>query len=263
MFDRESLTKRALEAGWPFVAGLMDEVRGALAAPAEGGGDSGAVPRAVYYASLRTLRALESLVRRMLYLMSLELDISWTAPGPRETERNRVKRTETPCNALKQDETACNARARPAPRRIALADTLTLYFPPLEPPEAQAATYGARPSIWMLGMPRAPEPAGPPETLDPAPLLARLERLTTSCADPAAEARRMALWQARRRAALQAGKRGRTHPLRTGRPPGYVKHRRGCDPLQQKLWDFWQFCHWADQAAYRPPGRAEDGLAPA
>ena len=76
MFDRDSLIKRALETGWPFVAGLMAEVRGALTAPGEG-----AVPRAVYYASLRTLRALESLVRRMLYLMSLELEVSWTSYG--------------------------------------------------------------------------------------------------------------------------------------------------------------------------------------
>ena len=60
MFDRDSLIKRALETGWPFVAGLMAELRGALSAPGEG-----AVPRAVYFASLRTLRALESLVRRM------------------------------------------------------------------------------------------------------------------------------------------------------------------------------------------------------
>ena len=56
----------------------MAELRGALTAPGEG-----AVPRAVYYASLRTLRALESLVRRMLYLMSLELEVSWTPPRPR------------------------------------------------------------------------------------------------------------------------------------------------------------------------------------
>ena len=242
MFDRDSLIKRALETGWPFVAGLMEAVRGALGAPTDG-----AVPRAVYYASLRTLRALESLVRRMLYLMSLELDVRWTAPVPRETERNGVKRNETVCNAL----------AQPAPRRIALADTLTLYFPPLEPPETQAAPYGARPSIWMLGMPRAPEPEGPPETLDPAPLLARLERLATSCADPAAEATRMARWQARRLALMQSGTRGRTHPLRTGRPPGYAKDRLKRDPLQRKLKDFWHFCHWADEAAYHPPDRPE------
>ena len=209
MFDRDSLIKRALETGWPFVAGLMDEVRGALTAPTDG-----AVPRALYYASLRTLRALESLVRRMLYLMSLELDISWTAPRPRETDWNRVKRNETVCDALKQDETACNALAQPATRRIALADTLTLYFPPLEPPETLAVTYGARPSIWMLGMPRAPEPEGP-------------------------------------------------HPLRTGRPPGYAKDRLRRDPLQRKLKDFWHFCHWADEAAYRPPDRADGRPAPA
>lgn len=258
MFDRDSLIKRALETGWPFVAGRMAELHGALTAPIEG-----AVPRALYYASLRTLRALESLVRRMLYLMSLELDVRWAAPRPHETERNGVKRNETVCNALKQDETACNALAQPATRRIALADTLTLYFPPLEPPETQAVTYGARPSIWMLGMPRAPEPEGPPETLDPAPLLARLERLATSCADPAAEAIRMARWQARRLALMQAGTRGRTHPLRTGRPPGYAKDRLRRDPLQRKLKDFWHFCHWADEAAYHPPDRADGRPAPA
>ena len=86
MFDRDSLIKRALETGWPFVAGRMDEVRGALTAPGEG-----AVPRAVYYASLRTLRALESLVRRMLYLMSLELEVSWTPPAPRASISARQK----------------------------------------------------------------------------------------------------------------------------------------------------------------------------
>ena len=36
MFDRDSLIKRALETGWPFVAGLMAELRGALSAPGEG-----------------------------------------------------------------------------------------------------------------------------------------------------------------------------------------------------------------------------------
>ena len=45
MFDRDSLIKRALETGWPFVAGLMAELRGALSAPGEG-----AVPRAPYAA---------------------------------------------------------------------------------------------------------------------------------------------------------------------------------------------------------------------
>ena len=154
------------------------------------------------------------------------------------------------------------ARQAPA-RKLAMLDTLRLYFPPLEPLETPPARYGPRPSIWMLGMPRAPEPEGPPETLDPAPLLARLERLTTSCAAPAAEARRMALWQARRRAELQAGKRGRMHPLRMGRPPGYVKDRLRRDTLQRKLWDFWQFCHWADTATDPPARPAGAGLAPA
>ena len=85
MFDRDSLIKRALETGWPFVAGLMAEVRGSLTAPGEG-----AVPRAVYYASLRTLRALESLVRRMLYLMSPELEVSWTPPAPRASAMDHL-----------------------------------------------------------------------------------------------------------------------------------------------------------------------------
>ena len=108
-------------------------------------------------------------------------------------------------------------------------------------------------------MPHAPEPEGPPETLDPAPLLARLDRLAASCADPAAEAIRMARWQARRVALMQAGQRGRIHPLRMGRPPGYAKAQAGRDALQKKLKDFWYFCHWADEAAAAPP----DHLAPA
>ena len=253
MFDRDSLIKRALETGWPFVAGRIDEVRGALTAPIEG-----AVPRALYYASLRTLRALESLVRRMLYLMSLELEVSWTPPAPRASAMDSSGPV---MDTLRTSQTG-PARQAPA-RKLAMLDTLTLYFPPLEPLETHPARYGPRPSIWMLGMPRAPEPEGPPETLDPAPLLARLERLTTSCADPAAEARRMALWQARRRAELQAGKRGRMHPLRMGRPPGYVKDRLRRDALQRKLWDFWQFCHWADTATDPPARPAGAGLAPA
>ena len=71
------------------------------------------------------------------------------------------------------------------------------------------------------------------------------------------------LWQARRRAELQAGKRGRMHPLRMGRPPGYVKDRLRRDTLQRKLWDFWQFCHWADTATDPPARPAGAGLAPA
>ncbi|HAW53954.1 MAG TPA: hypothetical protein DCX29_03100, partial [Hyphomonas sp.] len=172
MFDRDSLIKRALETGWPFVAGLMAELRGALSAPGEG-----AVPRAVYFASLRTLRALESLVRRMLYLMSLELEVSWTPPAPRASAMDS---TGPVMDTLRTSQTG-PARQAPA-RKLAMLDTLRLYFPPLEPLETPPARYGPRPSIWMLGMPRAPEPEGPPETLDPAPLLARLERLTTSCA---------------------------------------------------------------------------------
>ena len=227
MFDRDSLIKRALETGWPFVAGLMAELRGALSAPGEG-----AVP--------------------------LELEVSWTPPAPRASAMDS---TGPVMDTLRTSQTG-PARQAPA-RKLAMLDTLRLYFPPLEPLETPPARYGPRPSIWMLGMPRAPEPEGPPETLDPAPLLARLERLTTSCADPAAEARRMALWQARRRAELQAGKRGRMHPLRMGRPPGYVKDRLRRDTLQRKLWDFWQFCHWADTATDPPARPAGAGLAPA
>ena len=69
--------------------------------------------------------------------------------------------------------------------------------------------------------------------------------------------------QARRLALMQAGTRGRTHPLRTGRPPGYAKDRLRRDPLQRKLKDFWHFCHWADEAAYRPPDCPEGRPAPA
>ena len=212
MFDRDSLIKRALETGWPFVAGLMAELRGALSAPGEG-----AVPRAVYFASLRTLRALESLVRRMLYLMSLELEVSWTPPAPRASAMDS---TGPVMDTLRTSQTG-PARQAPA-RKLAMLDTLRLYFPPLEPLETPPARYGPRPSIWMLGMPRAPEPEGPPETLDPAPLLVRLDR-----------------------------------------PPGYVKDRLRRDTLQRKLWDFWQFCHWADTATDPPARPAGAGLAPA
>ncbi len=53
------------------------------------------------------------------------------------------------------------------------------------------------------------------------------------------------------------------HPLRMGRPPGYVKDRLRRDTLQRKLWDFWQFCHWADTATDPPARPAGAGLAPA
>ena len=242
MVELDAISRRALETGWPFVARQMAGVRDALSECGAAGAGA-LVPRALYFQLLRTLRALESLVRRMLYLMSLQLEVSCPAPRP----------APAPGQAPRPQADARPVAAHRSPRGIPLADTLTLYIPPPEPP----VRYGPRPSVWMLGMPRAPEPPGPPDTLDPAPLLARLDRIAASCADPAAEARRMARWQARRRAAMQAGRRGRTHPLRMGRPPGYARQRLRRDALQQKLRDFWYFCHWADTAghpAQPPPG---------
>ena len=245
MFELEDLTKRALASAWPFVAGRMAAVREALSPGADG-----TVPRAVYFASLRTLRALESLVRRMLYLMSLELAVQWVAPRPRAA-------------GLLGPGPAGEASGIPVgdspPRKLALADPLSLYIPPPDPP----VKYGPRPYITIIGMPRAPEPEGPPDWVEAAPLLTRLSRLVETCAARDKEAGRMARWQARRLALMKAGQRGRSHPLRTGRPPGYATARARRDDLQKKLKDFWCFCHWADEAAYASARAADGASAPA
>ena len=240
MFEMHPVTRRWLEKAWPFVAGLLAQLRASL------GDGSGLVPYAVYYGARRKLRVLESLVRRMIYLRAMEIDVTWTPPKP-------------PTGQAPHGQKAVPSQAPSAPKgpgQLATADTLRLYLPG----QRSSIDYTARPSIWLFGTPRAPEPEAPDvlEEVEAGSLARRLARLEASCEDPEKAARRMAMWQARRLKVIRE-KPCRLHPLRVGRPPGYCRRLRRKDPLQRKLYDAWCFCHWADLDAYKPPSRPASG----
>ncbi|KCZ52833.1 hypothetical protein [Hyphomonas pacifica] len=240
MFEMHPVTRRWLEKAWPFVAGLLVQLRERL------GDGSDLVPYAVYYGARRKLRILESLVRRMIYLRAMEIEVTWSPPKPSAGQAAR-----------RPHAAPVQTSATPkGPGQLAVADTWPLYIPG----QRSSIDYSARPSIWVFGTPRAPEPEAPqmPEEMEAGGLIRRLARLEASCEDPEKAARRMALWQARRLQVIRQ-KPCRTHPLRVGRPPGYCRRLRRKDPLQGKLYDAWCFCHWADLDAYKPPPRPASG----
>lgn len=243
MAEMDPIAKKCVAACWPLVAGLVARVRVMLAEAALNGTD-GFVPRSVFFRALQIIRPAEAMVRRMLYLIATEISVSYTL-------RDIIQRAAPKPDSAPPTETKSDAPQTQAPGRLALAEPLLPGMPGPERP-----VYGPAPSIWLYGTPREPEPEGPAEDLSAASLLKRLARLEASCASPQDEARRLALWQARRRAEMKGG-RGprRTHPLRMGRPPGY--QRRGGDPIvRRRLKDLWCFCHWADNLPIGPPGMA-------
>ena len=237
--EMDPIARKCIAACWPLVIGVIARVRGMLGEAA--GHPDSLVPRPVYFRALRLVRVAEAMVRRMLYLISTEIEVSCTLRPLKDGPAPEKSATPGPGPG--------SGEPRPVPVGwLQIAEPLLNRFPAEPRP-----VYGPAPSIWLWGTPRPPEPPGPPEAFAPDTLERRLARLEASCAAPEEAARRLALWQARQQAEFRDGRGARRmHPLRIGRPPGFA--RRGMEPeLKRRLKDLWYFCEWADNAPRPQP----------
>lgn len=193
-----------LAANWPAAARLVGWARALAGAGAE------TLPKALVLEIRRILRPAESLIRRLVVIMAARIEISvpsastGTSPAkPRQSAEDRAaSQGETPAHRL-----CALSPAEPFPVSFSISRR---RGPP------------ACPGFWMPGMTRyvPPEPEVNP-LVSAASLFARLGKLEAVLADPEMQARRVALWMARRRADTLRTRSVRTIPLRPwGLMPG-------------------------------------------
>ena len=214
-----------LAHNWPAAARLVAWAR-SLAGLA-----AATLPKHVLLEARRILRPAESLVRRLIVIMACRIELPQTLSSRAKPAQPAI------------DPGSSHPRARGSGN---LGCTESLAFSTEPFPKITPFQY---PSLWAPGMVRRLPPA--PEDLAAAPLpavhfFARLARLEAAIAAPEAAARRLALWLARRNAAMkQPGKPVRVLPIRPwGMMPG-----RNSDALDKLGQDRLRYTAWAAQAA--------------
>ena len=176
------------------------------------------LPRSVHSAVLRVLRPAESAVRRLIVIAARGLVVKLAPsrpishPKPAKPTAKGIGSSRPPSFQL------FDPRKRLKPVRVMKSTRLVPYigFLPPPPDPTVAAIFAARAA-------RAPAPAAPP----PPPsdglasaqgLTRRLQALKSALEDLPRQAKRLARWQQRRKAAPDLKF---LSPLRYGRPPGY------------------------------------------
>ena len=161
------------------------------------------VTRVVWRRVLAQLVPMESALRRLIYILARDLEI--TVPVARVGSRKGVK----------------EKKREPGKPVFPLTDTLR------DPdPTPRSCPTRKEPRILFLDewKPRAdaPKPADD-DLMDVTALRRRLEALKAALADMPAQARRLARWRARNERMRKAGKWRRPYSTRSGRPPGHRK----------------------------------------
>lgn len=187
-----------LATGWPAAARLVGWARALIGAAV------GSVPRPLALEIRRILRPAESLIRRLVVIMACrivaESPSPLTKPAWRATGQSSGRSASEPLQPS-------------GPGRLSLVEPFPVCFrdaPRRGPP--------ACPSIWSPGRVRYTPPPPQEKPIPVESLLSHLSKLESVLADPGAQARRVALWIARRRGASRPI---RTFPIRPwGLTPG-------------------------------------------
>jgi hypothetical protein len=214
-----------LAFNWPVAARLVAWAR-ALAGLA-----AATLPKCVLVEARAILRPAESFIRRLIVIMACRLAVPQNLPS----------RTAA---AKRPDDPGPSHRNPGAQGHLTPTEPITVSTAPFP-----KITPFAFPGLWAPGMVRYTPPT--PEDLAAAPVpathfFARLARLEAALAAPDAAAKRLALWMARRRAALKAAfKPVRTMPIRPwGLMPG-----RASAALDALTLDRINYTSWGAQAA--------------
>ncbi|MEO3386567.1 hypothetical protein [Mesorhizobium sp. CAU 1741] len=199
----------------------LKRVLGVLVAMVGLAGERPVLARYRRAAVLRLLRPAESAARRLVVVLAQTLPVA-LGPLPRKASRRKRRR-----------------EAKPSTPSLPLFDRLANPLRPRRPaqsavPRVSTPGHGAP---FRITPRLAPRPGDP---VDATRIVQRLHALAAALDDLPAQARRMALWQARRaraasdqRGSAGAGRRRRFRriaALRPGRPPGSHRPRSGLGP---------------------------------
>jgi len=210
--DWDLAIKRNSEALRGIIAGLfaMLELAGGVAVER--------IPPALHRAVLRVLRPAESALRRLIVIAARGVVVKLPASRPNLHPRPAKPTAKGLGSSRPPSFQLFDPRKRLKPVR-AMKSTWRvprISFLPPPPDPTVAAIFAARAA-------RAPAPAAPPPPpsdglVSAARLARRLQALTSALADLPRQAKRLARWQQRRKAAPDLKF---LSPLRYGRPPGY------------------------------------------
>ncbi|MEQ1950409.1 hypothetical protein [Mesorhizobium sp. CN2-181] len=195
------------------------------------------LPRRLHRAILRLLRPAEAATRRLIIVVACGMAVALPPPRPRKPRPNPgaalpvLHRLGIAATMSRADLRRVAAARRAAALRAARPRTLSLplFDPPRRPFRVSRRSVPAHAAPRISGfdaLPPLPPPPSPDDPVDAARLGLRLQALAAALDDLPAQAKRFALWQARRDAATAqdrqagTGRLRRTSPLRRGRPPG-------------------------------------------
>ncbi len=286
VIDKNRAALKRILASLVAMAGLGAGVATASPSPLGTPPGGGSLPRRLHRAVMHLLRPAEAAARRLVIIAARDLVLP--PPKPRKPKP-------TPSIFVRPGEMRSGIVLRPGMKP---SDILPAQFPPRRPPTTLSLPLfdtlqkrpGTRrrpvrnlPRIWSPGFPdRAParRPPLPDDAIDTRRLALRLDALGRALDDLPREARRFALWRARRDAAAArisreldaagvqldprlygAGARNkkgtrrfhRIDPLRSGRPPGSCKRSR--HEVHEVLKDLHYFAVQALEQSWR--NRAE------
>jgi hypothetical protein len=225
-FTRDHL-EIVLTANWPVAARLVAWARALAGLAAE------TLPKHTLLEARRILRPAESFIRRLIVIMACRIELQQNQPFRAKPAQPAI------------DPGPSHPGSDPRSRTLGPTEPISFSTQPF--PKILPFAY---PGIWTPGMTRYTPPT--PEQLAAAPLaaghfFARLARLEAALAAPDAAAHRLALWMARRRAALKRNEKAvRLLPIRPwGTMPG-----RGSDTLDGLTRDRLKYTALAAQAAF-------------